>query len=388
MLRKTLMILITVSMSVIIGCQRMQEPLTDAVKDTPEKGTLKVGVLQPPSYYPSYTKGVTLAQEKINRDGGILGSEVELLHRDEVTDTFSETLTELVEVEKVVGIIGPVFSSHAVRIDPSLQLPILAGATDANRVTQTNEFIFLVSGSNALHAELIAQFAVNALSAEMAAMVWQAEDVYSMGLIDAFDAKFQELTGEIVDRQTYQAGDTTFTEQLTSIQAHQPDVIFLASFPPEVPLIIKEARDMGIESIFIGGDGMEDPENMLGTLIDNQPLDGTYYTTNLDLTSENPDTQQFIAAYEARHGETPDGVAASGYDALHLLKIAIQTAGTTQPVAVRDALAKITDYSGATAIVNFDANRHPVKDVGIMKIENGMIVPRTFVSEDKLGTSE
>ncbi|MCG8622470.1 MAG: ABC transporter substrate-binding protein, partial [Proteobacteria bacterium] len=278
----------------------MQEPSKGVVKDTPENGTLKVGVLQPPSYYPSYTNGVKLAQAKINRDGGILSIDVELLHRDEVTDTFSQTLTELVEVEKVVGIIGPVFSSHAVRIDPSLQLPILAGATDANRVTQTNEFIFIVSGSNALHAELMGQFAVNQLNAQTAAMVWQAEDVYSIGLIDAFDAKFQALNGEIVDRQTYQVGDTTFTEQLTSIQAQQPDVIFLASFPPEVPLIIKEARDMGIKSIFIGGDGMEDPENMLGTLMDNKPLDSTYYTTNLDLTADNPDTQQFIEAYKAQ----------------------------------------------------------------------------------------
>ena len=367
----------------ITSCERTSEPLKNMVKDTPE--TLKVGLLQPPSYYPSYTKGVNLAQVEINSEGGILGMNVELVHRDEVTDTFLETLTELVEVEKVVGIIGPVFSSHAVQIDPSLQLPMLVGATDANRVTQTNEFIFLVSGSNALHAELIGQFAANQLNAQTAAMVWQVDDVYSMGLVDAFDAKFQELNGEIVDRQSYQVGDTTFTEQLTSIQARQPDVIFLASFPPEVPLIIKESRDMGINSIFIGGDGMEDPENMLGTLVDNKPLDSTYYTTNLDLTSENPDTQQFIQAYQAQYNERPDGVAASGYDALYLLKIAIETAGTTEPVAVRNALAQITNYSGATSIANFDTNRHPVKGVGIMKIENGMIMPLTFVSEDKLG---
>ncbi len=382
MLRKIVMVLIMVSCSVIIGCERRQMLLP------PIKLLLKVGVLQPPNYYPSYTKGVKLAQEKINESGGILGVDVALVHRDERTDTFTETLTELVEVEKVVGLIGPVFSSHAVRIDPNLQLPILAGATDANRVTQTNDFIFLVSGSNALHAELIANFAVNELSAQTAAMVWQAEDVYSMGLVDAFDARFQESNGSIVDRQTYQVGDITFTEQLTSIQALQPDVIFLASFPPEVPLLIKAARDMGIESIFIGGDGMEDPENMLGTLTDNTPLDGTYYTTNLNLTSEDPNTRQFIDAYKSEYGETPDGVAASGYDALHLLKVAIEAAGTTEPVAVRDALAKVTNYSGATSIAKFDENRHSVKGVGIMKIENGLIVPHSFVSQDEPNASE
>ncbi|MDE0636860.1 MAG: ABC transporter substrate-binding protein [Candidatus Poribacteria bacterium] len=382
MLRKIVMILIMVFSSVIMGCERMQVPLI------PVKGTLKVGVLQPPSYYPSYTKGVELAQAEINQSGGILGMDVALVQRDERTDTFAETLTEFVEVEKVVGLIGPVFSSHAVRIAPDLQLPILAGATDANRVTQTNDFIFLVGGSNALHAQHIAQFAVSQLRSQTAAMVWQADDVYSMGLVDAFDVRFQELSGDIVGRHTYQVGATTFTEQLTSIHALQPDVVFLASFPPEVPLFIEAARDMGIESVFIGGDGMEDPENMLGTLTDNTPLEGTYYTTNLDLTSDNPNIRQFTDAYQSEYGETPDGVAASGYDALHLLKVAIEAAGTTEPVAVRDALAKVTNYSGATYIANFDVNRHPVKGVGIMKIENGMIAPHTFVSQDAPNASE
>lgn len=384
MLRKIVMLLIMVFSSVIMGCERMQVPLT------PVKGTLKVGVLQPPRYYPSYTKGVELAQAEINQSGGILGMDVALVQRDERADTFAETLTELVEVEKVVGLIGPVFSSHAVQIDPNLQLPILAGATDANRVTQTNDFIFLVGGSNALHAQHIAQFAVNELSAQTAAMVWQAEDVYSIGLVDAFAAAFSELGGGILTRHTYQAGDTHFLEdpRFPEQPTFQPDVIFLASFPPEVPLFIQAARVMGIESIFIGGDGMEDPENMLGTLTDNTPLDGTYYTSNLDLTSDNPNTRQFIDAYQSKYGETPDGVAASGYDALHLLKIAIEAAGTTEPVAVRDALAKVTNYSGATYIANFDANRHPVKGVGIMKIENGMIAPHTFVSQDAPNASE
>ena len=367
----------------MFGCDREQVKITaDITITTPETTpVLKVGLLQPPGYYPSFTRGAELARDAINAAGGVNGMQLELIGKDELTDTLAATITELVEVEKVVGIIGPVFSSHAVKIDPSVQVPMLAGATDANRVTQNNDFIFLVSGSNVLHGEFIAQFAVETLKAETATLILQDQDVYSQGIATAFDAQFQKLGGTIAgDAQTYPVGATDFTEQLTAIKATDPDVLFLASFAPEVPRIMEAARAMEIEAIFIGGDGMEDPENMFGTLQDNAPLEGTYYTTNLDLTSDDPMTQNFIQTYQTKFGEVADGVAASGYDNVRLLAMAIETAQSTDPVAVRDAIAATQNYMGATSISHFDTQRHAVKGVGIMKIENGQIVPHTFVA--------
>lgn len=381
-LRRLLGIVFTLTATVLFGCDILVNTFTSDTSTTPPtdtKNTLKVGILQPPNYYPSFTRGAELARDEINAEMDSVS--IEFVYRDELTATFTDTLTELVEVEKVVGIIGPVFSSHAVTISPSVQVPMLAGATDANRVTQTNEFIFLVSGSNILHGEFMAQFAVSSLNASTTAIILQDEDVYSTGIASAFDAEFQKLGGTIaIDKQKYPAGATDFTAQLTAIKAIDPDVLFLASFAPEVPRIMKQARDMGISAIFIGGDGMEDPENMFGTLDDNAPLEGTYYTTNLDLTSKSPITQKFISAYKMKFGEVPDGVAASGYDNVRLLALAIRTAQSTDPVAVRDAIAMITNYTGATDISHFDAQRHAVKGVGIMKIENGQIMPHTFVA--------
>ena len=381
-LRRLLGIVFTLTATVMFGCDMVVNTFIGETSTTPNtdtKNTLKVGILQPPNYYRSFTRGAALARDEIN--AGMDSVSIEFVHRAEQTATFTDTLTELVEVEKVVGIIGPVFSSHAVTIAPSVRVPMLAGATDANRVTQTNPFIFLVGGSNALHGKLIAQFAVDSLNASTAGIILQAGDVYSIGIASAFDAQFQELGGTIpIEMPTYSAGATDFTTQLTVIKSISPDVLFLASFAPEVPRIMKQARDMGISAIFIGGDGMEDPENMFGTLDDNAPLEGTYYTTNLDLTSESPMTQKFISAYKSKFGAVPDGVAATGYDNVRLLALAIRTAQSTDPVAVRDAIAMITNYTGATAISHFDAQRHAVKGVGIMKIENGAIMPHTFVA--------
>ena len=366
----------------LFGCQR-----ADVATVPPEIALqpFKVGLLQPPGYYPSFTKGAELARDEINAERVV---RVTFVHRDERADTIVDTIKEMVDVEEVVGIIGPVFSSHAVKIDPGIAIvdvPMLAGATDATRVTQNNDFIFLVSGSNVLHGEFMAQFAVETLKAEKAAIILQDQDVYSAGIATAFDAQFEKLGGTIVgNAQTYSAGATDFTEQLTAIKATPPDVLFLASFAPEVPRIMEAAREMGIEAIFIGGDGMEDPENMFGTLTDNTPLEGTYYTTNLDLTSDSPATQHFILAYKSKFGEVPDGVAASGYDNVRLLiqamMQAIKATGSTDPVVIRDAIAATENYTGATFISRFDDQRRAVKGVGVMKIENGEILPHTFVA--------
>ena len=122
----------------------------------------------------------------------------------------------------------------------------------------------------------------------------------------------------------------------------------------------------------IGSDGWDDPL-MSTTLEDNEPVDG-YYCTNLD-----PDAVDFNAAYTAEYGSV-DGIAAAGYDAMRILKMAIETVGSTDdPAAIRDAIAKITNYEGATTISRFDENRNPVKSVGVRQILNGM--PQDMIIE-------
>ena len=94
------------------------------------------------------------------------------------------------------------------------------------------------------------------------------------------------------------------------------------------------------------------------------------YCTNFD-----PDATAFISAYEAVFENPANGIAASGYDAMKILAIAVEAAGSTDSVAIRDAIAAITDYKGATSISRFDENRHPDKSVGVFQILNGQTQP-------------
>ncbi len=298
-----LCVLLSLSVALLFGCNRIGDMGTTdemvAPSDEMAVPTLKVGLIHPYPNYTSFGKGAELAQAKINAAGGVLGMQVEFVYKEEVTASVAQDATELAESEGVVAILGPLFSSHAVKVGPVINIPVLLGATRSEvtaDATDPNDFMFLIAGSNVLQAELLAQVAVDELNAKTAAMIWQNMDVYSEGFVQAFKTSFEKLGGSVVVGKTYESGAMMFTEQLTAVKDAAPDVLLLASFPKAVPRIMKQARDMEIESTFIGSDGWDD-SLMSMTLEDNEPVDG-YYCTNLD-----PDAVDFIAAYMAKRNK-------------------------------------------------------------------------------------
>ena len=343
---------------------------------------LKVGLIHPLLNYATFGDGAKLALAEINKAGGILGRQVEFIYKVE-TGSIADAATELVEMENVVAILGPMFSSSAVKVGPIINIPVLVGATGAD-VTNTGndprDFLFLVANSNALQAKVMAGFVVNDLGKKTAAMIWQNGDVYSKGFVNAFDANFQALGGRIVANQIYEQGDTMFDGQLGIIKDANPDVLLLASFPPENPIIVKQAREMGIKATFIGSDGWDD-SLMLDILEDNAPLENSYYCSISDELAVD-----FTDAYETMFKNQAIGIAPLGYDAMRLLAVAIENAQSTDPVMIRDAVAAITDYQGATAIAGFDGNRHPVKPaagIRVLKIVEGQPQQYTVVKANE-----
>ncbi len=339
---------------------------------------LKVGLIHPLLNYATFGDGARLALAEINKTGGVLGRQVEFIYKVEI-GSIADSAKELTEIENVVAILGPMFSSSAVKVGPIINIPVIVGATGADVTSTGNDprdFLFLVANSNALQAEVMAGFVVNDLGKKTAAMIWQNGDVYSKGFVNTFDAIFKKLGGRIVVSQTYEQEDTTFDTQLAIIKEASPDVLLLASFPPESPLIVKQAREMGIKSTFIGSDGWDD-SLMLDTLEDNTPLENSYYCSISD--ELDPD---FTVAYETMFGDQTIGIAPLGYDAMKLLAIAIENVQSTDPVMIRDAVTAITDYQGATTISGFDENRHPIKPaagIRVFKIVDGQPQEHTIV---------
>ena len=385
-----LIILVSIWIVCLSGCDEARQLLSPDALTPDAASTVKIGMIQPSGFAVSFTKGAELARTQINNNGGLLGMPVEFLIRDnqgtrDLPDA-AESIRfarELIEQEGIVALLGPLFSTNSEQVGPivtRLRRPMIPASSGQNVTTVGGEYVFLIVAPSSVQAATMAEFVTkeNELNVKTAAILLQTDDVYSANVADAFEESFQESGGEIVSREVYQRGDRTFDTQLMNIEAAAPDALFISGFNPEVPFVMAQAREMGIESIFIGGDGWDEPEKLLGTLGDSTPLEGSYFVR--DFSTESPEAAPFVQAYTAMFMMPPDGPAAWGYDAMSVLAIAMENAGTLEPEAVREALANITDYQGAAAIAGYDADRHPIKSVAIHTIRNGKIVLYKTVS--------
>jgi len=349
------------------------------------EGTLKIGVIQPSNTFTTFSQGAETARAQINEKGGVLGMQVEFISRNNqpiaseppTPEASISAARELIEIENVFALLGPIYSTNSVEVGPIAQQAqrlMLPGSSGAN-VPAAGDYVFLITVPNPFQGEVMASFAINPdeLGAATAATIYEEGDVYSTDLVQAFEAAFKEIGGEIVHSGAYSVGVTTFPELLTEIQAVSPDVIFCPGFQPEVPLLIKEARQIGITATFLGGSAWDDRERFLSILDDNTVLDGSYYPTNFSVATQDVDVQEFVGSYTALFESPPDGIAASGYDAMRLLARAIENAGALDSVAVRDAFTAVSGYKGATTISHYSENRHPVKSLTIQTIRDGQV---------------
>lgn len=371
-------IIFTIFAITISGCEKVSQMLpSDAVS------SIKIGVIQPSGLAPSFTKGAELARTQVNDNGGLLGMQVEFIVMDNQGERDFPDVDEsvriaktLIEDEGVVAILGPLLSTNSTQVGPvvtELKTPIITGSS-GHSVTSTGDYVFIAVAPSSIQGATTARFAFdpNELDAKTAATIRQEGDVYSNAVADAFEDNFERLGGEVVATESYPHGTRDFDTQLTNINDAVPNVLLIAGFIPEVPLIASRARELGIDATFIGTNAWDIPDALFNTLDNNTPLEGSFFTR--DFSVDSPDAAEFVKAYTETYKDPPDGPSSWGYDAMSLLAIAIKNAGTLNPTAVRDALTNVTDYQGASSISHFDANRHPVKSLLLHTIRNEQIV--------------
>ena len=389
-MRMRIFILTSVILSAILsiyllGCERANQIVQPDATTAPTEATLKIGVIQPSNTFTTFSQGAETARDQINGGGGVLGMQIEFISRDNqpiaseppTPEASVNAAKELIEMENVFALLGPIYSTNSVEVGPIAQQAqrlMLPGSSGSN-VPAIGDYIFLITVPNPFQGKVMADFAMNPneLNAKTAGTIHEDGDVYSKDLVEAFQTAFEAIGGEIVSIGTYAVGDKTFDTLLTEVHAAKPDVIFCPSFLPEVPLLIKEAREIGITATFLGGSAWDDRERFRGVLDDSTFLDGSYYPTNFSVATADAEVQKFVQGYTALFESPPDGIAASGYDAMRLLAQAIETAGALNLVAVRDAFAAVSGYKGATTISHYDENRHPVKSLAIQTYRNGEV---------------
>lgn len=278
-------------------------------------------------------------------------------------------------VKVVLGSYGSGVSIAAGEFFKEAKIPAIGASCTNPQVTLGNDYYFRVCFLDPFQGTVMANYAFQE-NAKTAAVITQLGDDYSSGLGSYFVTAFKGLAGDgsIVSEEQFQTNQTDFKAILTNVKQANPDVIFAPSSIATAPLIITQARELGITCPIMAGDTWEN-----STIIENAGAhaEGIVLSTFFDdAEPANKEAESFVKGFkdylkENKQSEIIPAVSALGYDAYLAALQAIKDAGSTDTTAIRDALAKI-QFDGVTGSISFDKNGDANKDMAFIKtVENG-----------------
>lgn len=321
-------------------------------------------------------RGARLAVDEINAVGGVLGRSVDLVVEDNrsLAGESATAAKKLIARDRVVALVGECSSARTLEAAPVAQaagIPLVAPASTNPKVTQIGDVIFRVCFIDPFQGDVLAAFARRKLGLKRAALLVDSSSPYSVGLAEFFTKTFTAQGGELVATQKYAGADTDFRAQLTAIRAVRPDVLFLPGYYVAAGLVAKQAKELGLKVTLLGGDGFEAPQLLE---IGGEALEGAYYSTHFALENTDRVPAAFVAAFGKKFSSSPNGLSALSYDAVKLVADAIRRAGTTEKVALREALAATKDFAGAAGRTTINALRDAEKDAAIIAVRGGKLV--------------
>ena len=338
------------------------------------------------SFGQSAADGLKLAIDEINKEG-IDGKKLEIVKVDNKSDAAEATSgsIKLVSQDKVVAVVGSATSTNTlaqVQVAQDNKVPLLTPtATNpdiTNKAGKLNDYVFRTCFIDPFQGTVAANFASDEIGAKTAAIYVDSASDYSKGLAAAFKEAFTAKGGKIVAEEAYVTKDTDFRSTLTRIKSAKPEFVFLPGYYEEVGLILKQAREDGIDLPFMGGDGWDSPKVV--EIAGADALKNTYITNHYSPEDEDAKIQDFVAAFEKEYDKTPDAFAALGYDTGYYLADAIKRSGDASPEKIRQALEDVKDLQLVSGTLNLDENHDPIKSATILEYVDGKQTFKTKIN--------
>ena len=339
------------------------------------------------SYGSSINDGAKLAISEINEAGGINGKKI----RYEVIDNRSENaeavsaMTKLITEHKAVAVVAPATSGNTtaiVELANKNKVPIVTGSGTAETVTvaengKVNDYAFRTCFIDPFQGIVAANFASGELKAKNVAIYSDSSSDYAKGLAASFKTQIEKNGGKVVIHENYVAKDVDFKATLTRIKGANPDFIFIPGYYEEVGLIVKQARELGLNMPLMGADGWDAPQ--LVDLAGKEALNNTYITNHYSSGDPDAKIQDFVKAFEKEYGSAPNAFHALGYDTVYFIADAIERAGDdVTGEAIQKALAATKDLSLVTGTFTIDEKHNPIKSASVLEYVNG---EQTFKSK-------
>ncbi|MGX2960686.1 ABC transporter substrate-binding protein [Peribacillus sp. JNUCC 23] len=340
------------------------------------------------SYGQSIYEGANLALKEINKKG-INGKQLKLVKYDnksEAQEAMNGAL-KLINQDKVLAIIGSATSTNTlaqVALANKNKVPIITATGTSPEVTVTNgklnDYVFRTCFIDPFQGTVAANFSTKNLGAKTAAIYIDNSSDYSKGLAASFKESFEKNGGSVVTEEAYLQKDTDFRATLTRIKSKKPDFIYIPGYYEEVGLIVKQARESGIDVPIMGADGWDSPK--LLEIAGKDALANTFITNHYSSGDPDVKIQSFVEAFQKEYkGKKPDAFAALGYDTAYFLAEAIKNAGEeVTSENIQKALAETKNLQLVSGSFTIDENHNPIKSATILRYEKGEQVFETKVN--------
>ncbi len=348
--------------------------------------TLVIGGIGPvtgaaATYGQAVKNGAELAVKEINEAGGVNGMKIEFLFEDDEHDAEKSVNAYNTLKDKGMQILmGTVTSTPCAAVasetyaDNMFQLTPSGSSIDCLKYDNAFRVCFSDPNQGIASAQYIAD---NALATKVA-VIYNNSDVYSTGIYEKFATEAKAKSLEIVATETFTDDTATdFTVQLQKVKDSGAELLFLPIYYEAAALILAQADKINLDVAFFGCDGLDGVIQQLG---DNAAIaDGVMLLTPFAADAQDPKTVAFTASYKAAYkDETPTQFAADAYDAIYIIKAALEKAGVNDATMsasdlcdlLKSAMVEI-EVDGVTGKMTWTADGEPTKTPKAMYIENG-----------------
>lgn len=316
-------------------------------------GDIVIGIVDTSGPF-SIRKGVQLAVEEMNRRGGITGRKLQVLWRDDegLPDKGLAISQDLSKNPDIIAVIGHVFSGAATPASITYfengVLFITPGATHPSLTSYGFWTTFRTTLAADTSGQQLAQFAAKQ-NFEKMVIIYNRSDA-NRKLAESFHERAVKSGIKVLATRSYFETDPDFRSMLAEIAEHEFDAVFLSGGLPVAATVIKQAREMGITTPFLGGDGLDSLQLLH---IAGRAAENTIVPTLFSPQQPTKITQDFVDRFEDRYGVAPTTWDARGYDAVYLLETAIQKSGATVPITLSTTLHFLENWEGVSGFYSF-----------------------------------
>ncbi|MGX9135522.1 ABC transporter substrate-binding protein [Rummeliibacillus sp. JY-2-4R] len=378
MTRRLLVFVSALMLIVLAGCGTSSSSTQSSGEKSNGKINAKFGVISyltgaGAAYGEAITNGFKLAQKEINAKGDV---NIELVTEDSAgkQEQALSAGQKLMSDNDIVAILGPTLSTEFKVVAPEADLngiSIMGTSTTAEGIPQIGDYVFRNSLPEALAIPAAMEKVVSKTKAKKVAIIYGNDDVFTKSGFDTMKKEAEKMGLDIVTIETFQKGQSDYNAQLTKIKNLKPDFILASALYNEGAVIMDQARKMGLNVPFVGGNGFNSPEVIK---IAGDAANGLVVATPWFGESTDQKVVDFNKKYKEAYGKLPDQFAAQAYDAMYIYADALKRAGEADREKFHKALAETKDFEGILGKFSFDKDGDVVMDPKVVEIKDGKFV--------------